>query len=57
MVEKYVIYDVDMHEKLAETISQEVVMGVIEILFDRMICDNLQVQRIRVEGEEVEADE
>lgn len=53
-MEKYVIYDVDMHEKLAEVNSQELAMSVIEILFDRMMCDNLQIQKIQLEGDEAD---
>ena len=54
MVEKYVIYDVDMHEKMAELSSREVAIAVIEFLFDRMMCDNIQVQRIQEEGEDID---
>lgn len=53
-MEKYVIYDVDMHEKMAELSSRKVAIAVIEFLFDRMTCDNIQVQRIQGEGEDID---
>ena len=50
-VEQYVIYDIDMNEKLAELSSRELTIIMIDALFDRNICDNIQIQKLRVEGE------
>lgn len=49
-MEKFVIYNVDTHEKLAELDSMEIMLMFIESLYEKMMIDNLQVQRIRVDN-------
>ena len=59
-MEKFVVYNVDTHEKLAELDSMEMMLMFIESLYEKMMIDNLQVQRIRIdnlEAAEVEENE
>ncbi len=64
-MEKFVIYNTDMQERLAELDSMEMALLFLESLYEKTMIDNLQVQRIRVdnleaadveENEEGEAD-
>lgn len=64
-MEKFVVYNVDVQERLAELSSMEMALLFIESLYEKTMIDNLQVQRIRVdnleaadveENEEGEAD-
>jgi len=61
-MEQFVIYNVDMQERLAELDSMEMALLFLESLYEKTMIDNLQVQRIRVDNleaaevEEGEAD-
>lgn len=48
-MEKFVIYNVDMQERLAELDSMEMALLFLESLYEKTMIDNLQVQRIRVD--------
>lgn len=57
-MEKFVIYNVDMQERLAELDSMEMALLFLESLYEKTMIDNLQVQRIRVDDlEAVEVEE
>lgn len=49
-MEKFVIYNVDMQERLAELDSMEMALLFLESLYEKTMIDNLQVQRIRVDN-------
>jgi hypothetical protein len=49
-MEKFVIYNVDMHEQLAEFNSIKMALLFLEALYEKTMIDNLQVQRIRVDN-------
>ena len=59
-MEKFVVYNVDMQERLAELDSMEMALLFLESLYEKTMIDNLQVQRIRIdnlEAAEVEENE
>lgn len=59
-MEKFVIYNTDMQERLAELDSMEMALLFLESLYEKTMIDNLQVQRIRIdnlEAAEVEENE
>lgn len=57
-MEKFVIYNVDMQERLAELDSMEMALLFLESLYEKTMIDNLQVQRVRVDDlEAVEVEE
>ena len=49
-MEKFVIYNTDMQERLAELDSMEMALLFLESLYEKTMIDNLQVQRIRVDN-------
>lgn len=49
-MEKFVVYNVDMQERLAELDSMEMALLFLESLYEKTMIDNLQVQRIRVDN-------
>ena len=64
-MEKFIIYNTDMQERLAELDSMEMALLFLESLYEETMIDNLQIQRIRIdnleaadveENEEGEAD-
>ena len=59
VTERYVIYDVDTHEKLGEFESQEFALAFIGMVYDTFMIDNLQIQRIKneIEQTDVESEE
>ena len=59
-MEKFVIYNTDMQERLAELDSMEMALLFLESLYEKTMIDNLQVQRVRIdnlEAAEVEENE
>lgn len=57
-MEKFVVYNVDMQERLAELNSMEMALLFLEALYEKTMIDNLQVQRVRVDNlEAVEVEE
>jgi len=59
-MEKFVIYNTDMQERLAELDSMEMALLFLESLYEKTMIDNLQIQRIRIdnlEAAEVEENE
>ena len=59
-MEKFVVYNVDMQERLAELNSMEMALLFLEALYEKTMIDNLQIQRIRIdnlEAAEVEESE
>lgn len=59
-MEKFVVYNVDMQERLAELNSMEMALLFLEALYEKTMIDNLQVQRVRIdnlEAAEVEENE
>ena len=59
-MEKFVVYNVDMQERLAELDSMEMALLFLESLYEKTMIDNLQVQRVRIdnlEAAEVEENE
>jgi hypothetical protein len=49
-MEKFVVYNVDMQERLAELNSMEMALLFLEALYEKTMIDNLQVQRVRVDN-------
>lgn len=49
-MEKFVIYNTDMQERLAELDSMEMALLFLESLYEKTMIDNLQVQRIRIDN-------
>ena len=49
-MEKFVVYNVDMQERLAELNSMEMALLFLESLYEKTMIDNLQVQRVRVDN-------
>ena len=49
-MEKFVIYNTDMQERLAELNSMEMALLFLEALYEKTMIDNLQVQRVRVDN-------
>ena len=49
-MEKFVIYNTDMQERLAELDSMEMALLFLESLYEKTMIDNLQIQRIRVDN-------
>jgi len=49
-MEKFIIYNIDMQERLAELNSMEMALLFLEALYEKTMIDNLQVQRIRVDN-------
>ena len=57
-MEKFVVYNVDMQERLAELNSMEMALLFLEALYEKTMIDNLQIQRIRIDNlEAVEVEE
>lgn len=59
-MEKFVVYNVDMQERLAELNSMEMALLFLEALYEKTMIDNLQIQRVRIdnlEAAEVEENE
>lgn len=59
-MEKFIVYNVDMQERLAELDSMEMALLFLESLYEKTMIDNLQVQRVRIdnlEAAEVEENE
>lgn len=59
-MEKFVIYNTDMQERLAELDSMEMALLFLESLYEKTMIDNLQIQRVRIdnlEAAEVEENE
>ena len=52
-MEKFVIYNVDMHEQLAEFNSIKMALLFLESLYEKTMIDNLQVQRVQRDSLEV----
>ena len=52
MRDKYVFYNIDMNEKLGEIESQDVAIAFLQLMFNDMGIDNLQIQRVIIEEEE-----
>lgn len=49
-MEKFVVYNVDMQERLAELNSMEMALLFLEALYEKTMIDNLQVQRVRIDN-------
>lgn len=49
-MEKFVIYNTDMQERLAELDSMEMALLFLESLYEKTMIDNLQVQRVRIDN-------
>ena len=49
-MEKFVVYNVDMQERLAELNSMEMALLFLEALYEKTMIDNLQIQRIRIDN-------
>jgi hypothetical protein len=50
--EKFIIYDIDEHQKIGEFESQEICIAFLDMMLNCFDIDNFQVQRIFISKED-----